>query len=100
MSFSTILPRSSIRILVYRHLTARRRTGADGRGSIRRSRHRVTPLRCVSVPIGVISVRVSVSVLSTVCLGSVRACSRAVWVSGLSVVILRSDFAMLREGKK
>ena len=100
MSFATILPESSVRILVYPHLAARRRTGVDGRGNIKCSRHRVAPLRRVSVSISVISVRASVSVLGTVRLGSACACPRTVRMSGLSVVILRSDFAMLQEGKK
>jgi hypothetical protein len=67
-------------------------------GDIQCSRHRVTPLRCMSVPLA-IAVRVSVPVLSTVGLGSVGASPRAVRMSGLSVGILRSDFAMLQEGK-
>ena len=103
MRFATIFPRSSIRTLVYRHLAARRRTGVDGvngRGGIQSSRHRINPLRRVSVSIGVISVRVPVSVLSTVRLGSVRASPRAVRMSGLSIVILWSNFAMLQERKK
>ena len=54
----------------------------------------------MSVPIGVIPVQVSVPVLSAVHLGSACACPRTVRMSGLSVVILWSDFAMLQEGKK
>jgi hypothetical protein len=110
MSFATILPGRSIRILVSRHLAPRRRAGVGGRGSVQRSRHRVPPLRRVSVPISLISVRVSVSVstptsvsvLSTVRLGSGCASSRAVRMGGLSVVILWSDFAVLhrKERKK
>ena len=97
MGFATILPRSSIRIHVYpgvkRVPTAEVVFDAPG----------IVLPRCgVSVPIGVISIRipVSVSVPSTVRLGNICACSRAARMSGLSVVILWSDFAMPREGKK
>jgi len=100
MSFATILSRSSVRVLVCRRFAARYRTGVGGRGSNQCSIDRVSPLRRVSVPIGVIPVRVSVPVLSTVRLGSACACPRTVRMSGLSVVVLWSDFAMLQEGKK
>jgi len=96
------LPRSSIRILVCDHLTARYRTGINGRGNDQCSWHRVTPLRRVSVPISVaiggsISVSVSVSVLGSVRLGGVCASPRTVRMSGLSVGILWSYFAMLQK---
>jgi len=98
------LPRSSIRILVCDHLTARYRTGINGRGNDQCSWHRVTPLRCVSVPISVaiggsisVSVSVSVSVLGSVRLGGVCASPRTVRMSGLSVDILWSYFAMLQK---
>lgn len=97
MSLTTVLSRSSVRILVYRHLTARRRAGVNGRRNDQCSRHCVTPLRRVSVPITLIAGGVSIPVLSTVCFGSVCTSPRAVRMSGLSVVILRSDFAMLQE---
>jgi len=98
VGLATILPGSSIRILVYGHLTTGGRTGINGRGNIQCSWHRVTPLRCVSASVSMIAVGVSVRVLSTIGLGSVGASSRAVRMGGLSVIILRSDFAMLRGG--
>ena len=100
MSLATILPGGSVRILVYDHLATGGRTGIDGRGDNQCSRHRITPLRCVSVPISMAAVGVSIRILSTVGLGSAGASPRAVRMSGLSVAILRSDFAMLREGGK
>ena len=98
MSLATILPGSSIRVLIYRQLAARRRTSVHWRSNVQCSRHRVTPLRRLSVPIR-IDVGVSVSILSTVRLGSVGASPRAERVSSLSVGILRSDFAMLQKQK-
>jgi hypothetical protein len=51
------------------------------------------------IPVGV-SVGVSAPVLSSIRLGRIGASPRAEWMSGLSVIILRSDFAMLEGGVK
>ena len=70
MRLATIFPGRSVRILVNRRLATRGRTCVNGRGDGQCSRHRVTPLRRVSVPVAVIPigvpVPVSVSVLSTI----------------------------------
>lgn len=54
----------------------------------------------MAVPIAVTPVGVSASVLSTIHLGRAGASPRAKRMSGLSIVILRSNFAMLAEGIK
>ena len=96
MSLATVLPRSSVRILVHGHLAARRRACVDGRGDIQCSRHRVTPLRRVPIPVSIaIGVSVPIPVLSAVGLSSTGASPGAVRMSGLPVIVLRSDFAML-----
>jgi len=102
MSLATILPKSSTRILVRGQLAARRRTDVGWRRNVQCSGHRVTPLRCVSGSIRIricVGVSVPVSVLSTVGLGSVGTGPRAKRMGGLSVGILRSDFAMLQKQK-
>lgn len=96
MSLAAVLPGSAIRVPVHSRLTARYRAGINGRGSVRCYCHRVAPFRPVSVPISV-GVGVSVSVLSSIRLGSVCASPRTVWMNGLSIVILRSYFALLQE---
>ena len=100
MGLAAILPRSSARILVYGQLASWGGAGVNGSGGVECSRHRVTPLGSMSVSISIVAVGVSVPVrvMSVVGLGSVGASSRAVWMSGLSIVILRTDFAMLQEG--
>ena len=100
MSLATILPRRPVRILVHIEMASRRRTYSDRRGGNQYPRHRVAPFRHLSVSIGTIDVSVSVPILLDRDLGSARASTRAVRMSGLSIVILRSDFAMLQEGKK
>ena len=82
MSLATVLPRSSIRILVRGPLAARRQACID----VRRSRHPVTSSGRVSVPVSI-----------TVGLGSIGASSRAVRMSGLSIVVLRPHLAMLQK---
>ena len=72
MRLATIFPGRSIRILVNRRLATRGRTCVNRRGDGQCSRHRVTPLRRVSVPVGV-----SASVLSTIRLGRAGARPRA-----------------------
>ena len=101
MSFATVFPKSPIRILVHGPLAARRRTGDNGRGRVRRSRYRVTWLWRVSVPAST-AIGVYITVLSAVEPCSVGASPRTVRVSGLSVVVLRSNFAILqgRGGKE
>ena len=94
MSLSAIPPRGSIRIPVHGHLAARSWTCVDRRDNFRSFLFRITPSRCVSAPVS-ITAGVSVPVLSAVGFGSVGASSRAVRMSRLSVVMPRSDFAML-----
>lgn len=114
VGLATILARSSVRVFVHGQLTSRSETGTNGLRIvvdlivIERSRHRVTPLGHTSIPSGVIGVGIdigigigsSVSVLIAVGLGSICAGPRAVGMGGLSVVILRLHFAMLKEEKR
>lgn len=94
MRLATILPRISVRVLVHGQLASRSGTVTDDRGSVVEcSRHRDTPLRGLTIPIG--GITIGVSVIVTVGFGSVCAGPRAVGMSGFSVVILRSHFAML-----
>jgi len=86
MSLSAILPRGPTGICVYGQLAAWSRTRVN-----RRSRHCVTLLRRLPVPIGA-TFGISVSAR----LGGSGASAGAIRMSGLSVGILRSDFAVLR----
>ena len=98
MGLATILPKSSIRILVNGRLATGRRTCVSGRGDSQCSRHRVASLWCVAVPVSIaFGVSVPVPVLSAIRLGSVGAGPRTVRVSGLPVSVFRSDLAMLRK---
>jgi hypothetical protein len=99
MSLTTILPQRPVRILVHIETASWRGTYSNRRGGNQCPRHRVASFRCLSVSVCTIDVNVSVSVLLDCGLGSVRASTRAVRMNGLPIVILRSDFAMLQEGK-
>ena len=96
MGLAAVFPEGPIRILEHGHLAARCRTGGDGRSRVRRSRYRVTWLWCGPVRAS-IAIGVPIPILSAAGLGSASTSPRAVRMSGLSVAVLRSDFAMLQK---
>ena len=101
MSLAAVLSRVSIRIFVHCQLASRGGTGIDGWGSlVESSRHRVSSLRSMSVPVGLVAVGIPAPVIGTVSLRGVGTSPRAVRVGGVSIVILWSNFAMLIEGRK
>lgn len=106
MGLAAILSRSPARILVYGLLASRGRTGINVRDGVERSRHCVSSFRCLSVSTSMswIGISVAIADVGTVSLGCAGASPRTVWMGGLSVIILRSNFAMLQgrgeRGKK
>lgn len=100
MSLAAVLSRISIRIFVHCQLASGGGTGVNGWGLVESPRHRVSPLRGMSVPVGLVAIGIPAPVIGTVSLRGGGTSPRTVRVRGLSIVILRSNFAVLMEWRK